>query len=419
MASIYRRARSPFYWVKFRDHEGRVARVSTKSQDPDEARELATELEEVVKVARSARGAMKAGAMARLVELGYLASDALLPTKPEPEQDETGRLDVLADLSPMAQGEKRNRPGDYKTHMARLREFMEATGVTHIDQLTPAHARGWIDRLIANGNTTEQIRHRLRYLRAAANTAPEHGHANPLGLIRIPRNAAAPKKIVTLSLAELRKLLGPPSGLMLRHRIAVGLMGAMGLRLSEVCRLQWADLRNDVLHVGARDRKTVASERMLPVPSPLLSLLEEHRAERIASLSKRGLRSSDMSPAILARRHSLDIAALDIRRMSRSMTAAIATALPGTAATATSLRKSFATVATWDLGIPPEVVEAFLGRRVSGLGSVTNRHYLGRAAVERLRPHAQAIGEALWGTRAGHTRDKSSNASATGRPSKP
>jgi hypothetical protein len=59
------------------------------------------------------------------------------------------------------------------------------------------------------------------------------------------------------------------------------------------------------------------------------------------------------------------------------------------------LRKSFATIAVWEVGMPPEVVESFLGRRISTLGTATARHYLGKAHADRLRPWSLKMDEAL------------------------
>lgn len=420
MASLYRRARSPFWWVKFRDHRGRVARVSTRTDDEQLAREMAADLEEAATIARTGRGALKMGGLARLVELGYLTSDVLLPEDVSPDAD-TRRLDILAEASPVARAEKRTRPGDYKAHMARLREFMAWASIERIDQLTPATVRSWIEHLVDEDLTTNQIQHRLRYLRAAAHYAPEHGYPNPLGPIKMPRSSARSAELATLTLEEIQKLL--TSRLPVRHQIAIGFMGALGLRHSELCRLQWQDIRGDVVCVGAWARKNDPANRFLPIPKQLLALLEEHRANRLAYLKENGIPEKDMSPAIFARRHARERGAVCIRATSRAIKRALQEVLPGTKATGSSLRKSFSTIATWEVGIPPEVVDAFMGRRVSGLGPTTARHYTGKARADRLRGDGQKVADAMWGTRAGHTkghtRRKSKNVKGSGRPSKP
>lgn len=397
MASIYRRARSPYWWVKFRDHEGKVARVSTRTTSEAQAREAAAELEDAVNIARTRRGTLRDAAIARLVELGYLTTEEEVPEIPS--RDDRLKLEALALSHPSVQSEKAKRPQDHKAHMARLREFCAWAGIDSVTELTPAIARRWINHLAGEGMTREQIRHRIIYLRAAAATAPEFGAPNPLGPLRIPRTENV--EGVTLSLAELRALLA--SDLHVRYRIAIGLMGGMGLRLSELCRLQWGDVSGGAVHVGARAKKNDPAARSLPLLPPLAALLDEHRAYRLAALAATRRPASVMGPVIFTRQHALPAGEIDIRAASRAISWALEEVLPGTPATAKSLRKSFATVATWDLGIPPEVVEAFMGRSVSGLGATTNRHYLARAKVDRLRPHAEAIGKALWGTPPGHT----------------
>lgn len=410
MASIYRRPRSPHWWVKFKDHRGEIARVSSNTGDEATARALADDLQEAADLARTGKGAIAAGGLSRLVELGYWATDT--PTPP-PRRHNPLTLESLALAHPAVARERLTRPGDHRVHMAHLREFSRQAGVDDIRGLTGHAARWYLDRLVADRMTREQIRHRLLYLRAAAAMATEFGVPNVLTNLRAPRNTANAAAPQALALESARLAVATCKNP--RLRLGMALMACMGLRLSEVCRLRWADLSADVLHVGAHGAKTEASNRLLPVAPPLLAMLEDWRSRRLRYIAKHRWLATDMSPVILTRWHRYQVQELAPREIGRSLAAH----LPD-GHLAKDLRRTFATVATWDLGIPAEVVEAFMGRRISTLGAVTARHYLARAHVDRLRPHAETVaGAILQGTQPGHTDLKSSSASASLRPSKP
>jgi intergrase/recombinase len=92
---------------------------------------------------------------------------------------------------------------------------------------------------------------------------------------------------------------------------------------------------------------------------------------------------------------------LDMRRTGFAVARAIREATDDKELVPKVLRKSFATIAVWEVGMPPEVVESFMGRKISTLGSTTARHYLGKAHADRLRPWAVKVDEALRAHRLG------------------
>jgi integrase len=390
MASIYRRERSPHWWVKFRDHQGNVARVSSNTEDEATARELAEDMQEAARLARNGKGALREGGLRRLIELGYLETDTPLQPTPRREEDPL-RLEALALAHPAVQAEREKRPHDHTAHMNRLREFCEATGVQTIRELTSASLRGWLSKLDREGMTSAQIKHRLTYIRAAVAVASELGHANPIATVRLPRESTQPRPPETLTMAQLAQTLWTPPGgkegqLPPRIRAAVGLMGLMGLGLSEACRLEWGDLLpGGILHVGARTAKNQYRNRHLPVPTTLLEWLLELKASRDADPTPW------RSPLMLTHRRGTLGGEMDWRNLGRAVERSLHRFSGSDTVTAKSLRKSFATIAVWELNVPPEIVEAFMGRRVSALGPMTSRHYLGKATADRLRPWSDAI----------------------------
>ncbi len=383
MASVYRRKRSPFVWIKYRDHDGNIVRKSSGIDDEAEAQEFANNIERICKIARDHNGSIRNGALEELVRLGVIDASELLPKTPVPVKNPFS-LEDLALAHPTVIHEKLHRPFDHASHLKRLKEFMAETGVTAISDLDAALLRNYFSKLVAKGMTASQLKHRLIYLKAAGAVAAERGQPNPFATFKVPRGAADRiKEGKTLSLKQVVDILNLPVGrkdghIPTQYKVAIGLQTLMGLRTSEACRLQWVDLSGDLLHVGARDRKNEHSSRVLPVPASLLEMLSDLKVER----------RDWPTPLILARNKTQSGKSTDFRNLRR----ALDRWLPDETG---NLRKSFASIAAWEIGLPPEIIETFMGHRISTLLPVTTRHYLAKAQSDRLREYSQKIDEAL------------------------
>lgn len=258
---------------------------------------------------------------------------------------------------------------DYLRHRRELDEYLQFAAVKYVSEISLINVQGYIRWLKAQGHKRAGIEHRLRLIKRAARIGTTVGIADPLAGWRLIRSEPA-ERIDTWSLDELRwlaKSLDEP-----RMQAVVYLGGFMGLRSSEIIRLQADDLRGDVLHVGEHGAKNEQSRRSLPVPGII--------RERLESLGQHG-----DDPLIRATRFNRHYDPFGLDHWLR----------PHIAKPPKMLRKAFS---TWGVSyLPPRHVETFLGH-VSGLVSnVTARHYLADVRLEELRPTADIIHRIISG----------------------
>lgn len=85
-----------------------------------------------------------------------------------------------------------------------------------------------------------------------------------------------------------------------RDELAILLAVWLGLRMSEILGLKWADIDGNILHIrralvdeGEKTTKTYSSQRDLPIPDYILSLLQStpHTSDHIIPVSRRALYS--------------------------------------------------------------------------------------------------------------------------------
>jgi integrase len=280
--------------------------------------------------------------------------------------------------SQLARREADRSPADYRRHLRELEEFIEASGVALASDLRAHHVEAWVATLRERGLAWDSRRHRLLYLRAACAQAARWGFADALVGLRLDApDDAEPQRAA--SLLEIREAIAKAREASPRLAVAVIVMGAMGLRPSEALRLKCIDCyatdEGLALRVGARERKTRASRRDLPVA-------EAWRGDFAAVLG-------EPDAALIASERGGHLCKWAFGRM---VSALLPEDLP-----AKALRKGFASVAGWDVGLQPWEIDAFLGRALSGLAAVSDRAYVARANVARLRPAAEAMARALMG----------------------
>lgn len=326
MASVYRQPRSPYWWMRIRDHRGTQRRLSTGIEDlghlREEALELAGALQDACNCLRRHRHTTWAQ-IAVAVELleahrlldseeaaGWRAGDRVERLL-APITDSRAipiREAALQALSVQRERERYDR-GDgteYRRHLRELDEFLAWSGLEQLRDLTREHVLDWIAHLRQQGTSWDGRRHRLLYIKAAAAMGPRHGLPNPLAGERLdPRDETA---TAGPAASELAVLTADQLGLILRYLrersmprwlVAAGLMVSCGLRPSELLRLRAGDIaflpreqpkqrrkprpgelepepeHDCIVTVGATRRKTRASYRRLLVPSLVVEWLRE------------------------------------------------------------------------------------------------------------------------------------------------
>jgi integrase len=277
---------------------------------------------------------------------------------------------------PSTQREQRAAPSEYGRHERELFEFVAFSKIEHLHELTLARAMGWVEYLKDKGYTWDGRRHRLLWLRRAAQMATTHGLPNVLGGFRIDRNDS----IQEVAVWTFRELCQTAATLEVekdpRIRAVLALGGFVGLRSSEICRIQIGDIYEGVLKVGVRERKNTYSRRDVPLPgivtawlSPLSDRPEGHPL--VAPLTGHGrMKPTEMNCATFG------------RWATRTLGDVTGKALP-----AKCLRKSFSEWAA-DENLPQRDVDAFMGHQTGAVNLVRARHYLARRRLDDLRKTA-------------------------------
>ncbi|HEX3134081.1 MAG TPA: site-specific integrase, partial [Planctomycetota bacterium] len=273
-------------------------------------------------------------------------------------------------------------------YLAHVDQFMEFAGIKHQHLVTLDLVLKWVTHLRANGWAWDTRRHALLYLRRACVMGTGSGIPNVIIGHKIDHQERRQRIVRAWALPQLAAaLVAAEEDPRIRAAIALG--GCLGLRPTEICRVDITDLELrddptylhsvDVLHIGRRDAKNNASVRALPIPASMLPWLK----------------------AAAGKRKSGPLIESDVRRRGRHLTPsglhqAIADALrakPRPPIAPKDLRKTFA---TWAAPIISGAdLERFLGHASALHAQVTVRHYLAHHLAEQLQPAAQALDVAL------------------------
>lgn len=321
----------------------------------------------------------KTSDMRRALALAADVNEGIEQGLPEPGKIAMGPTVMDAMLQhPASKREASDYPGDHRRHVAAVHDFATFSGSKLMRDLTVEKICTWIADLDKRGMAFDTRRHCLIPLRRASQMAPGHGLNDVLGGMRLDRQTEA-IEVKALGLDGLKKLVAHASAHEdLRWAAAILLMGACGLRPSEVIRLRVSDLKDGLLHVGSETAKNASSNRILPIPQIVIEALAPLVMDKAADENLLGLRGTEAGRASV---------------LSRSVKAVLVRA--GFNLPPKSLRKTFATVCLNELGLEPAIVESYLGHTHPGATGVTNRHYLKRAGAESLRPVAEAMDRAL------------------------
>lgn len=267
-----------------------------------------------------------------------------------------------------------------KIHERGLRELQEHAGIANLADLAASHVADYVDSLRKKKVPYDTRRHLVLWVRRACTMGPRHGIPNQLVGYRLDKRdiSARPKQSDTLDLAAVCAALQASLGMDdPRLPAMIGLMALCGLSPTETIRLNVADLAGGILRVGNQGAKNEHRRRWLPMPGVV------HR------LCSPLVGRSPASPLFTLGRTPASTARITPKRFRSVLKRVLGKTPPKV------LRKSFSSIATWELGIDTRFVEAFMGRKVTGISDTTDQHYLALAAVNTLRPAADKIDRAV------------------------
>lgn len=323
--------------------------------------------------------------LSRAVEMRLLTRDestAIARRLPPPLPDRIRRLTILdAALShPATVRESDASTREFNRHRRELIEFCEWAGVSDLAALRLEHVVSYIAHMKREGRSKDGRRHRLMWIRRAARMGAARGIPDVLGDMVLDRSDGPRRRRKVWSrdqiTAALQQLCNSDDR---RPAACLILSGMMGLRSSEIIRLRVGDAGGGVLMVGEIESKNDPSRRALPIGpavsgvlAPLLSRDPSHPL--IAPATGHGRPKDSHFAASTYGRWMGDrlrnVQFPDIRP--------------------TDLRKSFLTWAHDD-GLPPALIEQWMGHRVTSMSAVSADHYFASPTLDRLRPISTAI----------------------------
>lgn len=290
-------------------------------------------------------------------------------------------------------------PGAYDRYLKHLREFKNEpdVGVSEVHELTLENIMRWVQMLEDKGLSKDTIRHYLLAIRRASKMAPMFGGVDVINGLKISAGKSpAPPKAFTKD--QLKTLLRAADEYRDRRMIkAILLSGGMGLRISEVARLHFEDIEGDIIRVGLHGRKNDASLRALPLPSIIKARIGPGSGPIIPNLSPRAKSRMLSGPELGKALSKFFVYVFDHelwnnhRRLPKAERQSTSHPTTDKCPPPKSLRKTFATLAVYDINLDTFSTESFLGHSHHGLSTVTTRHYLEPGAVDSLRPAAKKI----------------------------
>ena len=189
------------------------------------------------------------------------------------------------------------------TAKSNLDKLIAALGKIKLQKLSPTDVQRFITTELDAGIRVSTIKRYLTVLAQALDQARELQkiHANPVEHVKLPKQEK--KEIPFLTQEELPLFLAAcPST---TYGRALRFLLRSGLRVSELCGLQWQDIKEDGLHINRLNMtikdlqedgyvnitstpKTAAGKRIIPLTPHLRALLEEQRQIQLRERLKAG-----------------------------------------------------------------------------------------------------------------------------------
>lgn len=280
------------------------------------------------------------------------------------------------------------------------RHLVPRLGSIRLTRLTPADVERAMQEDLAAGLAPQSVAHHRAVLRTALNVAIKHGiiGRNVAALVDPPH--IPEREYEALTPARARAILQAVKGDRLESLVSVAL--ACGLRVGEALGLRWADVDLEAGTLSVQrslqrldgewlflEPKTKRSRRTIPLPTPVVQALREHRGRQLLERLQLGPAwegerwgrlvfpnetGGPLSSATVSRHFHLLLKRAGMPKMRVHDLRHGAASLMGA------------------LGVPPRVAMEVLGH--SQIATTMNLYT--HVAPEWQREAAAAVGKALW-----------------------
>ncbi len=274
-------------------------------------------------------------------------------------------------------------------------------GRVQLQRLTPQHLERLMNAELAEGRSPRSVGQDLAVLRTALNVAMRWGliGRNVATLVEAPR--VREREVSPLTTSDARRIMQAVRGDRLEPLIAIAL--GLGLRQSEALGLRWDDFDASVRTLSIRralqryggafhldEPKTARSRRTIPLPDPLVRVLQEHRARQIAERLQAGpaWQGSGWGDLIFASPIGEPLHGTTITKQFRGLLTRAG--MPPLRYHA--LRHGAASLMAAQ-GVPPRVAMEVLGHAQIS----TTMNLYSHVALDSQRDAVERIGQAVWG----------------------
>ena len=372
MASIHKRPRSPYYHASFMTPDGHWALRSTKCEDRQKALAVAMEFERAAKIGRAGN---LVEAQARLVVADIMARAGT---------DETFRSPSVADFLSdwLKTKEAKKSESTHTRYSGAVDKFLDSLNDRRnkpLTALTPRDLERFMEAREKENLSPSTVGLSVKVIRTALNHARRQGliPTNPAEAVELPEAQCAERG--TFTPAEVKMLMDAGKG---EWPTLILLAYYTGARLSDCCRMSWADVDLSAGTVTYTQVKT-GQKITLPLHADLLAHLnklagtdkpEVFIMPQMANLKSGGRHGLSEGFKRIMHNAGLDagkVEKLGLRQLSRRSFHA--------------LRHSF-TSALANAGVAPELRMKLTGHKTESSHRAYTHHELEplRAAVEKI-----------------------------------
>ena len=195
----------------------------------------------------------------------------------------------IKEYSSYIKNEKQMAPNSREAYIRDIKEFMhfvEAKGVTNIDEIGNTEVISFVLHLKNDGKSTATSNRKIASIRGFYSFMQQKGHirSNPCLNIKSPKIQR--KEIEYLSIEEVDKLLSLPDNTVkgIRDKAILEVLYATGIRVSEMIEANVEDVNLRVGFITCTGE--FGKARIVPIGRPARAALEEYMYEGRAKLIK-------------------------------------------------------------------------------------------------------------------------------------
>ena len=198
-------------------------------------------------------------------------------------------LDHFLNFLSVERGLAKNTLDAYGRDLSRYLSFLEKSGITEPDDITPTLVMKFLADLKSHGLAARSRARTLVALRTFHKflVNEKFARTNPTGQVAAPKSFSALPH--TLSPEDVESLLSSPKGdrpLAIRDRAMLEILYATGLRVSELVSLNTSDLQLDVGYLTAFGKRS--KQRIVPLGEAAIKALREYLRHARPQLNKTG-----------------------------------------------------------------------------------------------------------------------------------